>query len=249
MKFLTSSLLLLSTLLLIACSAKGPVRFYQGPPLPKESLAIVVVPAPITVRSIDGQEVDSPSKETGTYEVQLKPGHHLIAFRYELYWGTPDSGRLVKSHEVGVDAVFAAGKTYQLRYKVPHDTDEAYDFETSFHASLVDQGTGQQYSSYEIQNLNAALIAKKIGENTATTTAASPTATTSAASQTGLSADAAVKADPVKRLKFWWLMASPQQRQAFTQWMKTANESFAPAPAKTPNNAPPGTINGVKIKP
>ena len=246
MHYRTLSLLLVLTGLLFACSATGPVRFYSGPPLPKQELAIVVVPAAITVRSIDGKEVDSPSKETGTYEVQLKPGHHLIAFRYELSWGTNESGMLVKSKQVGVDTNFEAGKTYQIRYKVPHDADEAYDYLSDFNATLVDLSNGQQYHSYEIANLNTILATKLT--DTKTPPAAAQTATMPATTAK-LSADAAVNEDPVKRLKFWWLMASPQQRQQFTQWMKTANESFAPAPNKAPDSVPPGTIDGVKLKP
>jgi len=246
MHYRTLSLLIALTGLLFACSATGPVRFYSGPPLPKDQIAIVVVPAALTVRSIDGKKVDSPSKESGTYELELKPGYHIIAFRYELFWGSNESGRLVKSHEVGVDAVFAAGKNYTIQYKAPHSYDEALDLQTDFSATLVDMSSGQQYSSYEIHDLDA-LVAAKLGN----TTAAAPTTTTVAtpAATAPLSADAAVNEDPVKRLKFWWLMANPQQRQEFTKWMKTANESFAPAPSKTPDTAPPGTINGVKLKP
>ena len=189
-----------------------------------------------------------PSQETGSYEVQLTPGQHLIAFRYELYWGDNDSGKFVKSKEVGVDTVFEPGKTYELRYKVPRNASEAYNYFTDFTATLVDLSSGQQYSSYEIHDLDSMLAAKqKTTSEPAQAHVASTT--TSAAAPAALTADTAVKEDPVKRLKFWWLMANPQQRQQFSEWMKSATESFAPAPNKTPDTAPPGTINGVKIKP
>jgi uncharacterized protein YccT (UPF0319 family) len=250
MTFRTFLPVFFSAMLVMACSPTGPVRFYSGPPQPKDKLAIIVVPAPITVRSIDGQEVDSPSKESGSYEVQLTPGHHLIAFRYELFWGTNDSGTLIKSHEVGVDAEFEAGKTYAIRYKVPSSTSEAADFRTDFTATLVDQSGGQQYRSYVIRNMDNVLAAKRIGTAAATTNPATAAATIRpSAASPGLSADAAEKANPVKRLKFWWLMANEQERKQFTQWMKTATENFAPAPKQAPDDAPPGTINGVKIKP
>lgn len=245
MYYRTLSLLVLLTGLLVACAAPtGPIRFYSGPPLPKEKLAIVVVPAAITVRSIDGKEVNSPSMLSGTYEVQLTPGHHLIAFRYEMYWGTTDTGMMIKSKQTGVDAVFEAGKTYELRYKVPRDSEDAKDYLTSFNATLVDLTSGQQYSSYEIDNLDALLAARQ-------TSAQAPKSGTTESTATSpvMNADTAVKEDPVKRLKFWWLMANEQQRKQFTEWMKTANESFAPAPDKTPDSAPPGTINGVRVKP
>ena len=248
MHYRTLSLLLVLTGLLFACSATGPVRFYSGPPLPKQELAIVVVPAAITVRSIDGKEVVSPSNETGTYEVQLKPGHHLIAFRYELFWGTNDSGKLVKSKQVGVDTNFEAGKTYELRYRVPRDAEDAADYFFDFKATLLDLSGGHQYKSYVIRDLDA-MVAAKLGNSTAPASAPLPHTAATPTTTAKLSADAAVNEDPVKRLKFWWLMASPQQRQQFTQWMKTANESFAPAPNKAPDSVPAGTIDGVKLKP
>lgn len=246
MKYRATLLLVLSASL-IACSATGPVRFYSGPPKAKDKLAIVEVPAAINVLSIDGKEVDSPSKDSGSYEVQLEPGHHLIEFRYELFWGTFESGKLVKSKHTGVDAVFKAGDTYAIRYKKPQDADEAADFFSDFHATLVDLSTGKQYSSYEIKDLAAMLATQQARTNSST--AAQATTTASAASAMP-NAETATKADPVKRLKFWWLMANEQQRKQFTDWMKTATENFAPSSDKAaPENAPPGTINGVKIKP
>ena len=237
MKYRVSLLLALSVLL-AACSATGPVRFYAGPPQPKDKLAIVNVPAAITVLSIDGKEVDSPSKLSGSYEVQLEPGYHLIEFRYALYWGNSETGMLVKSKDTGVDAVFEAGKTYAIHYQMPQDADQASKFLDDFPATLVDLSSGKQYNSYVIKNLEATLAAQRNKAQTAgTTTSAMPNAQTAA------------NADPVKRLKFWWLMANKQQRKQFTDWMKGATESFAPSSDKTPSNALPGTINGIKIKP
>lgn len=240
-------LLLVLSVLLAACSATGPVRFYSGPPQPKDKLAIVNVPAAITVLSIDGQEVDSPSKTSGSYEVQLQPGYHLIEFRYELYWGDSVTGMLVKSKDTGVDTVFEAGKTYALRYQKPQGANQAYKFLDDFPATLVDLSSGKQYSSYVIKNLEATLIAQKAKAKSAgQTPAASMTSATTAAMP---NAETAANADPVKRLKFWWLMANKQQRKQFTDWMRSANESFAPSNNQTPTTAPPGTINGVKMKP
>jgi uncharacterized protein YccT (UPF0319 family) len=217
----------------MACAPTGPIRFYPGPPQPTEKLAIVSVPGPLSVLSIDGQTIKSPSQETGSYDLQLPPGHHLIAFRYDLYWGTTETGMMVKSKPTGVDAVFEAGKTYEIRYKVPRNADEASNYLTDFAATLIDQSTGQQYSSYEIRDLNKALAAKKINQGMSASTQIANPAPVVAGSNPVLNADSAVKEDPVKRLKFWWLMANAQERKQFTEWMKTATESFAPAPAKT----------------
>jgi uncharacterized protein YccT (UPF0319 family) len=247
-----ASLLLLSALVLVACAPAGPVRFYQGPPQPKENIAIVIIPAPITVRSIDGKKITSPSQESGSYELQLEPGHHLIAFQYYLYWEHGDNGMMVKSPDTGVDAVFEAGRTYEIRYKVPGDYNEAMNYFKRFSATLVDTGNGQVYSSYPIDNLDSLLAAKGIAAGTTATSAintvptaavtAAPAATVTVPSAT---ADKVMNEDPVKRLKFWWLMASEQERKQFTEWMKTATESFASPPgqaaaAAEPAKAPAG---------
>jgi uncharacterized protein YccT (UPF0319 family) len=247
-----ASLLLLSALVLVACAPTGPVRFYAGPPKPKDKIAIVIVPAPITVRSIDGKKIKSPSQESGSYELQLEPGHHLIAFQYYLYWEHGDTGMMVKSPDTGIDAIFEAGKTYEIRYKAPGDYNEAMNYFNSFSATLADTGNGQTYSSYPIDKLDSIVAAKGINTGTtaasATNTAPTAVVTAAAAAVTmpSATADKVVNEDPVKRLKFWWLMASEQERKQFTAWMKTATESFATPPgqaaaAAEPAKAPTGT--------
>lgn len=242
------TLLFILSALLMACSATGPVRFYSGPPKPADQLAIVKVPAPITVLSIDGKAVDAPSIESGSYELQLEPGFHLIEFRYEYFWGSRDSGLFVKSKHTGVDAVFEAGNRYAIRYKKPQDASEAEDFFSDFHAKLVNLSTGKQYSSYVIKNLEAMLAARQAQTKTKASAQVSATANAGPAMP---SAAAATKADALKRLKFWWLMANQQQRKQFRHWMKTATDSFAPSGNKAQETTTPSTdtINGVKIKP
>lgn len=248
MKYRALLVLLLSALL-YACSATGPVRFYSGPQKPKDQLAIITVPAALTVDSIDGKPVDAPSKLSGSYEVQLEPGFHLIDFRYYKYWGDNVTGMMIKSKSTGVETVFQAGHKYTIRYKKPQDYSQAQNFLNEFNAQLVDLDTGKTHDSYVISDINAALAKARADQAQANTQAAGTT--------TGMpDAKTATTGNPVKHLKFWWLMANPQQRKAFLNWMKTAHESFSPdadsdtatPPAdKTP--PPADTINGVKLKP
>lgn len=252
MKYRALLILLLSASL-YACSATGPVRFYSGPPKSKDQLAIITVPAALTVDSIDGKEVDAPSKDSGTYEVQLEPGFHLIDFRYYKYWGDNVTGMMIKSKSTGIDANFKAGHNYSIRYKKPQDFSQAQNFFSDFKAKLVDLDTGKTSDSYVISDLNAALVSARAKHKTVSSQA---TLATGAGPHTDMpDAKTATTGNPVKHLKFWWLMANPQQRKAFMDWMKSANESFAPGTQSTtpPNdNTPPppaDTINGVKIKP
>jgi len=247
MNLRTLFLLVISGSVLLACSATGPVRNFSGT-RPKQEIAVVTFPAAITVRSIDGKNVDAPSKLSGTYDVQLTPGYHIIAFRYELYWGDSLTGRYIKTNEVGVDSTFEAGKSYEIQYNPPHSFAEASDKQFQFHATLVDLDNGQKSESFDIDNLQTTVATRFANRNKP---AATPTtqAMPAAAPSTTLTADAAVSQDPVKRLKFWWLMANPQQRQEFSAWMKTATENFAPSSNPPPDTAPTGTIDGVKLKP
>ena len=257
MKYRTMLLILLSAFVLQACSTPGSVKFYEGPTRPDSEIAIISVPAAISMRSIDGQNVKSPSKESGTYEVLVLPGHHLIVFRYYNFWPYGDAGMMVKSNDVGVDAVFEAGKHYILRYKEPHSFEEAKIFYSDFNANLVDISNGKEYSSFEVSDQNSlfARIKNYFDPNGAPKTTNAPAATAvvpivataSATTAPPMNADAAMKEDPVKRLKYWWLMANENERKQFTAWMKTATESFAPEPAKTPATSKPE--EEMKIKP
>ena len=62
---------------------------------------------------------------------------------------------MVKSNDVGVDAVFEAGKHYILRYKEPHSFEEAKIFYSDFNANLVDISNGKEYSSFEVSDQNS----------------------------------------------------------------------------------------------
>ena len=244
MKYRVMLLLWLASFILMGCSVNGPVKFYEGPTRPDSQIAIVTVPAAITVRSIDGQDVKSPSKESGTYELLLPPGPHLVVFRYYNYWPYGDAGVMVKSQDIGVEAVYEAGKHYVIRYKEPHSFEEAKGYFTDFHATLVNISNGKEYSSFDVSDQNSLFAriknyfdpngAPKTTSAPATTAVVPTVATTNATATPAMNADAAMKEDPVKRLKFWWLMANENQRKEFTQWMKTATESFAPQPKQAP---------------
>lgn len=212
--------------LLSACSAQGPVRFNVDPALTPEQLARVVVPGPITVKSIDGQDVDSPSQEHGFYELHLSPGSHLIAFTYEKYWGDGTSGIYLKSALTAVEANFIAGKVYTLTYQIPKNQDEAWTLSNNFSARLIEPTTGLEVASYRTDDINRLQTQNAAGQKDSQPAQSIETAQKS--KDVILDADAAVHEDPVKRLKYWWLMADEKERQTFRDWMKSATETFAP---------------------
>ena len=79
--------LFFSLIWLVACSVSGPVHVYPGKPRPRDEIAQVRVPGPISVTEIDKQKVEVPSQEDGFYEIYLLPGLHRIDFKYDLYVG------------------------------------------------------------------------------------------------------------------------------------------------------------------
>jgi len=220
MNFKVILFLFLITGLLQACAPTGPVQFYEGASRPSSEIARVMVPGPITVESIDGREVEVPSQDEGFYELQLPPGKHIIAFKYRKFWGSSVSGAMLKSDLAAVDSEFEAGKVYELTYNRPGDEDEAAALAENFSATLVDRSSGQKTASFVIANLDAALLARNDQQP------ATPAPVKAAPTTAMPSADQAVQEDPVKRLKFWWLMANEKQRQEFSQWMKSATSSF-----------------------
>lgn len=238
----------------LGCSAKGPVTFFPNAVNGVGGLARVVVPAPITVLSIDGTDVKAPSKETGTYELHMEPGHHLIAFKYKLWWGTTISGYMVESKTVGVDAQFEDGKVYELTYKELRDEIEASNYRSNFKATLIEPTSGLKVESYPVGDLGRMLAAKNISRTTSATPAEDRVKqlkywwhladenerkeftgwmkTATETYSTPSSAESAVKADTVKQLKYWWLGANEKERQEFTDWMKSSTETGSPDQAK-----------------
>lgn len=214
--------LVLATLLLAACAPTGPVKFYPGPDKPKSEIALVKVPGPITVTRIDDRDVSVPSQEQGFYELHLSPGRHTITFKYELYWGSPNSGMVVRSNPTSVQAEFTAGRVYELRYPEPGNEDEAFSLANDFQATLIDTGSGTRIASTPSDEFPS-------GRTNAEPVVHEAPATTPAPAQAGGSlptADQAASEDAVKRLKFWWLMADEKEREAFRQWMQQDMPSF-----------------------
>lgn len=240
-------LLIFSFVWLQACSTvEGPIHFYPGQIRPGNETIRLQVPAPITVVKIDGRKIDVPSENEGFYEIYLLPGVHRIDFKYELSWGDEVSGILVKSDVVGVESQFFAGKNYELSYPVPTEQEEAYHMALKFEAQLHELESGRRVTSRPIAELNdfrrknpsvttdsgsAELNASELPtvetfgmsspkkNNTDVTVSSGNDANVSV--PVDIKVDTATREDAVKRLKFWWLMASKHERKLFREWLKT----------------------------
>ena len=216
-----------------ACSVSGPVHFYPGEPLGKSETALLQVPGPISLTKIDGKDVDVPSQEDGFYQVYLLPGLHRIEFKYELYWGDPVSGMIVRSEKVGIETPFRAGMKYKLLYPEPNDEAEAYTMANKFEANLLELETGRKVVSRTLEDLNmrgveTALVSTKRDTPQAKESSTPAPVSTDITPPQGIDADTAAREDVVRRLKFWWLMADEQERKQFKQWMQSIEDKNSP---------------------
>ncbi len=209
MNFKNVLFLFLAVILLQACAPTGPVKFYEGMTRPAGQIARVKVPGPITALEIDGRKIHSPFTEEGFYELHLPPGAHRLIFKYELYWGSADSGMIIKSDPIEFNHNFAAGKVYELVYKKPASEDEAYTMANDFQATLVDADGSTR------------VVSRSLDERTVAPASFSEPATTKTPVANLMpSAEQAVNEDAVKHLKFWWLMTDEAERDEFRKWIQ-----------------------------
>ena len=231
MKMLRSFFILFLLIWLQACtSVSGPVHFYPGDPRNTSEIARLSAPSTIVVTKIDGKEVEVPFVDGGFYEIHLLPGVHRINFMYEQYWGGNLDSMLIKSDVVGVESEFFSGMNYEFTYPVPRGVDEASEMSSQFKAKLLETNTGRQIESRSIAELNDLNKPGSATSNNAVTIQPGVNPVPMAASTgsvmvpAGISADASVTEDAVKRMKFWWLMADEEERESFKQWMKSAEQ-------------------------
>lgn len=213
---------------LAACSSvSGPVQFYAGVHRPDSETAHLHVPAALTVEKIDGKEVDVPSILAGSYNIFLLPGQHRIDFKYEFSWGSEADDMLVKSDVVSIRTMFNAGKDYELRYAVPSGKEQAWQMTRHFKATLMEKDTGRQVASILAEKMNELPNAQAEAYNSGAIPPKPKKVVTTSDNKTGIAvpsgitADKAAHEDAVKRLKFWWLTATPQERKQFKAWMQS----------------------------
>ena len=91
---LNGKVLLIVPIVFVICliqsctSFRSANRLYQGPPLPKDKVALLVTmseslihPARVNVQSVDGKEIEQ-SLWDGTVKVEFLPGPHVIRADY-----------------------------------------------------------------------------------------------------------------------------------------------------------------------
>ncbi len=187
---------------LTGCASGRVYRMYDGPPRPGGEVARLAVPNAIDLYSIDGKVVHDFLLKAGASEVDLLPGVHAVAARYDQIWFEGlDGQRAVKSGLVGIQFDARAGHRYRIAFPEPQDLENAVKFAEHVHLWIEELGAGPV----------------AIPANAPPSSAAVPSPALTPAAN-------AAPADslPLQNLKFWWQKADDRDRRQFREWMPPA---------------------------
>ena len=238
MKYISAFLFGIIPFILNACTTTGPIQSYSGPSMPHEQIARIMVPGAISLDSIDGKEFSSPPEQNKPYEIQVLAGRHILVFKYMVAWGSSVSGTVITSNLAAFDETFEAGKSYQLSYKIPGDEYEAIRLSSQFRPELTGTNSPEKFLSRIIKNRDAIKVSvmelntqpdlmSGISAKKPVVDINKVNAGIKATTQQPLpDVETAARENPVKRLKFWWLLSNEAERAEFKQWMNSVQETF-----------------------
>ena len=142
---IAKSVLLLSTLFLVACSTGKIVKAYDGEALATEQLAVLSAPENIVILSINGKKMKKYLLSDLSTSYSLKPGENLVVFRSESVWAkavredkdAPRSERVVSEpREIMLDV--KAGDELSFKFEHGSNVREARALAKEFKAEVID---------------------------------------------------------------------------------------------------------------
>lgn len=196
----------LMVLLLSACAATGPVRMYEGPERPVSELALVNVPSHIEVMAIDGREPPGNFLRNGQ-QLLLLPGEHVFSLRYvQLFQITADDHEVVRSRQAALRFRAEAGGEYRLESPPQPNRDAARQFAKAPEFTLVSvrDSAVAPIESTPIQSYAEASLIDTISK----------------AFNGAAEGEAPRQVTNVDLLKDIWGRSSPQEKTAFSAWLK-----------------------------
>jgi hypothetical protein len=127
------SAFLCAIVFMTGCRSERTVQMYNGPVVPPDRLATLVVPWCISLRSVDGMSAPSTMKDE--MRVMLKPGIHTLEARYVVLYpiSLGDTEKIVSDY-VPLSFNGEPGKTYTICSKDPKSLDETRRY--AAHVSL-----------------------------------------------------------------------------------------------------------------
>jgi len=119
------------------CQSVTTIRMYNGPDVPSDQLATLVVPWCIGLRTVDGSP--APSTLQNELRIVLKPGAHRLEARYVVIYPTIGSNsEKITSDYVPLAFTAEPGKTYTIGSKDPKSLEETRRY--AAHVSLWIEG-------------------------------------------------------------------------------------------------------------
>ncbi|NVK39425.1 MAG: DUF2057 family protein [Gammaproteobacteria bacterium] len=191
-------LLILSVLVLQACSTASNVRLYQGPALPNEMETTLVLPLNFELLSLDGQDIAQFEQTFRNHALNIKltPGFHTLVLQYSDIWEIDNENHdKLTTGQLTFTGSFKEGECFLIQTPPLNTYAQAQAFTQSPSVNLVS----------DQQTLAGSHIAK------ADPLTFKKDETTQEISYPHL-----------RQLKFWWQQASSYEKQQFEQWIKSA---------------------------
>lgn len=225
------ALALLAFALLAGC-AHPPLKLYEGPDRPATELATLTVPEEVEVISVNGKDVEGARglMRKGDAVLQLAPGRYEVLAFYREIWQTGDAHDTLKSDPALFDVDAAAGGQYRIGYDAPRTYEEAQRLAARFSGWVEDRATGTRTPSRDSGLAFRKGLAGTLGSSEALVGAPSragggqgiaplPPATATPGTLPTSTSLPPVPPDALQAMKDWWAHATPQERQAFRQWI------------------------------
>ena len=197
-------------------TSTGLVQVYDGPQRPENEVVTLVVPAALEVLAVDGEEIKIPYFGGNDYKLHLLPGPHTLEVFYKESWGGPTSSGVVVSDVSMFRFEAQAGDVYLLQHDGPKNLVTASRFSDKPRIWLLDPGTGRRLQPYATEKYIPALLRamRKYEAGNQAAAAAAPQVSPAASAE-----DVVMQQDALKRLQFWWKIASAKDRKAFKDWL------------------------------
>ncbi len=190
-------LLILSCILLQACSTASNVRLYAGPAIPEEMETTLVLPLNFELLSLDGQSVAQFEQTFRNHNLNIKltPGFHTLVMQYSDIWEIDNENHdKLTPGQLTFSGTFLEGERFFIQTPPLNTYAQAQAFVHSPSVNLVS----------DRQTLAGSHIAK--------------------ADPLTFKKDESVQEityPHLRQLKFWWQQASSYEQQQFKQWLKS----------------------------
>lgn len=246
MALLRSLVLILGSVLLLACARNPVVQLYDGAAKPDTEVLTVRIPSDLEVLTINGQEVEGVNSffSSGFKDLKLTPGRYEILAYYKRLWDlNADNHEVLRSDPARFTVNGNAGEFYRLTFDRPEDVEQARLLVEDFSGRVENVATGENLPSEpsglvlergllapltgtKVEQASSQAVAPRNGGGTEKPAFAEPAKVTTvapadqpAASPAPTSSPTAAGASYLDTLKAQWNQATPQERREFLQWI------------------------------